>query len=311
MSMMYSLAYINERVRLDPREFMVECDELFHARVARAADMICENIKISPIVLLSGPSGSGKTTTAKKVEEELERRGINSHTVSMDNYFKTVDLETAPRTADGELDFESPYCLDMELMNEHFSMLSAGEEIRIPYFMFARQKRSASQFTPMKLAENEIAIFEGIHALNDDITNTHPEAFKLFISAASDIMNDGEVYFSGQWMRLARRTVRDSKFRGSDAAYTMKLWTNVLHGEQIHIEPFRHKANLELDSSFPYEVSLMKNYATPLFSALPEGTDRYDELQEIARAFEGFVPLSDEFLSPESLLREFVGGGIY
>ena len=52
----------------------------------------------SPIVLLSGPSGSGKTTTALKLEQELVRRGVNTHTISMDNYFKTLNRATAPRT---------------------------------------------------------------------------------------------------------------------------------------------------------------------------------------------------------------------
>ena len=35
--------------------------------------------------------------TAKKIEAKLTEMGINSHAVAMDNYFKTVDLETAPR----------------------------------------------------------------------------------------------------------------------------------------------------------------------------------------------------------------------
>ena len=59
------------------------------------------NLNVSPIVLLSGPSGSGKTTTAMKIEEELERRGVQTHTISMDNYFKTLNPKTAPRTAGG------------------------------------------------------------------------------------------------------------------------------------------------------------------------------------------------------------------
>ena len=63
-----------------------------------AADKILTNLEHSPIVLLSGPSGSGKTTTAMKIAEELQRRGVNTHAVAMDNYFHTINPRTAPRT---------------------------------------------------------------------------------------------------------------------------------------------------------------------------------------------------------------------
>ena len=33
---------------------------------------------------------------AKKIEEELERRGVLSHTISLDNYFKTLNPKTVP-----------------------------------------------------------------------------------------------------------------------------------------------------------------------------------------------------------------------
>ena len=57
----------------------------------------------------------------------------------------------------------------MELLDQHFAALSRGEEIIIPKFEFARQMRNDARGTPLKLGKNEIAIFEGIHALNDDI----------------------------------------------------------------------------------------------------------------------------------------------
>lgn len=309
--MSYALKEINENVANRPEEYVAACDAIYNARISKAADMISVNLEKSPIVLLSGPSGSGKTTTAKKVEEELNRRGIFSHTVSMDDYFKTLNPKTAPRTADGEIDFESPLCVDMELLNEHFTKLAAGEEIRIPYFMFARQKRSASRFTPMRLGKNEIAIFEGIHALNDTITDENPNAFKLFISAASDIEDNGEVMFRREWMRLLRRIVRDNNFRGADALETLNMWSNVMHGEALYIQPFKYKADLTLDSSLPYEVPLMKQYALPLLNELVGKCRPIPEFDQIVNALEQFAVLDEKYVKPESLLREFIGGGIY
>ena len=82
--MAYQLDTINDSVRADPAAFLARCDGAYQKRVEEAADRIIERLDISPIVLLSGPSGSGKTTTALKIEEELERRGIVTHTISLD-----------------------------------------------------------------------------------------------------------------------------------------------------------------------------------------------------------------------------------
>src|SRR5699024_1615020 len=137
------------------------------------------------------------------------------HTVSIDDYFKTIDPKTAPRTADGDVDYESPECVDMELLNEHFDILTKGGEIQIPHFMFARQKRATSITRPLRLGPHEIVIFEGIHALNDEISGKHPEAFKVYISTDSTfVKDDGKVAFEKMWLRMIRGIVRDDNFRG-------------------------------------------------------------------------------------------------
>ena len=309
--MAYNLREINHRAKTDPKGFIEECDAIYHEKIVKAADAIIENRKRSPIVLLSGPSGSGKTTTAMKIEEELERRGVSTVTISMDNYFMTLDPETAPRTPEGEIDFESPALLDMELLNEHFTALEKGEQIRIPYFIFSLQKRSATRFTTLKLRENEIAIFEGIHALNDCITEAHPDAVKLYISASSYFVKDGVTVLDSAGLRLARRVVRDNNFRGTDACTTLKLWSNVLRGEKLYIAPYVHKANISIDSTHPYEVSLLKRYAQPLFEEIPPGTPGYAQLEKIKEAFGCFRELSPRHVSSTSLLREFIGGSAY
>ena len=101
--MAYDLKTINDRARTDPRGFARECDAKYEANVRRAAQKIVENIGHSHVVLLSGPSGSGKTTTAHNIERELESRGVETHTISLDDYYRDVDPATAPRNAQGEL----------------------------------------------------------------------------------------------------------------------------------------------------------------------------------------------------------------
>lgn len=305
--MAYQLSEINAAVRRDPVAFMEEGDARYQDKVNAAADQIMERMKKSPVVLLSGPSGSGKTTTAGKIERELERRGVHSHTISMDDYFIAPDPKIAPRTPEGDLDFESPLMMDLKLLDEHFTRLTRGEEILIPYFEFARRMRNDSKGHPLRLGKDEIAIFEGIHALNTELTGRHPDATRLYISARSDIEDAGQVIFKRTWMRLTRRAVRDYNFRGTDITGTLDMWANVRRGEKLYISPYRSTANLIFDSSLPYEVSVMASYAKPMLSAVPDENQRRHELLELVAAFDRFEPIDPALVPAGSLIHEFIG----
>jgi len=312
--MAYALKELNGAVRSDPKGFVEAGDAAYDRKLENAAKKIAENRKNSRIVLLSGPSGSGKTTTAKKIEAKLEKMGIHSHAVALDNYFQTVDPETAPRNRDGQIDYESPFCLDMELLNRHFKLLDQGEKILIPKFEFARQMRSAIKSHPLRLGKDEIAIFEGIHALNDVITGKNPAAMKVYISARSGVVDeDGKTVFKNTWLRLARRTVRDAKFRAWEPDVTIKMWASVRRGEKLYISPFKDNANLQIDSALPYEVNVIRAYAQPVFDHLHISPDmeRYEEIGHLVEAYPKFEPLDERYVAPDSLLREFIGGGIY
>ena len=308
--MSYSLNEINEAVRQDPKAFAEQCDAEFMQKVKAAAQKIADHRKESHIILLSGPSGSGKTTTAMKIEEELERMGIQTHTISMDNYFNTIDPETAPRNREGNIDYESPFCLDIELLNRHFSMLDRGETIHVPKYEFARQMRSDIRSQPLKLGPDELAIFEGIHALNDVIVGKNPKAFKLYIAARSNVVDaDGGVVFQHPWLRLCRRIVRDYKFRGSDASFTLKMWPNVRRGEKLYISPYKENADLMFDSSLPDELPVLKPFVLPLLEALPQ--DKYEIVPEMLRGLRQIETMEETYVAPDSLVREFIGGSAY
>ncbi len=308
--MAYQLSEINLRTVSDPKGFMEECDEAYRLRVEQAVEKILENKKNSPIILLSGPSGSGKTTTSMKIAASLEKRGVHTHYVAMDDYFKTVDHST-PRTPEGELDLESPLCLDMELLNSHFTQLARGERIYVPKYEFSRRMRIQEPSKSIKLREDEMVVFEGIHALNSMITDVHPEAFKLYISARSDVMFEGRVVFKRTWFRLVRRLVRDYNFRGSDPLETMSMWGNVRRGELHYISPFKDKADFQFDTSFAYELAVFNNTATKLFQAVPEGIERFDELRAVLPALQLFGVIDKKLVADDALIREFIGGGIY
>ena len=308
--MPYSLKELNEAIRSDPKAFADECDAAFAKKVVNAAKKIAEHRGESRVVLLSGPSGSGKTTIALKIEEQLEKMGIETHTISMDNYFNTVDPETAPRNREGAIDFESPFCLDIDLLNRHFAMLDRGETIHVPKYEFARQMRSDILSQPLRLGPDELAIFEGIHALNDIIVGKNPHAFKLYIAARSNLVDeDGSVVFQHAWLRLCRRIVRDYQFRGSDAGFTLKMWANVRRGEKLYISPYKENAHIMFDSSLAFEFAVLKPHVVPLLEAIPAG--KYAVVDDMLKGFEKIEAMDDSCVAPDSLAREFIGGSTY
>jgi len=311
----YDIVEINKRAAEDPEGFAYECEAIYNRKVMEAAASISERAQISRVVFLSGPSGSGKTTTAQKICDAIKKLGIYAHTVSMDMYFLASDREAAPRTDDGEYDLESPYCLDLDLLNEHYRNLDNGEEVVIPFFCFNLQNRDPLKTRTLKLGKDEIVIFEGIHALNDMLADEHPNAYKLYISARSDIEDKNEVCFKRTWTRLLRRIVRDELFRGMGASRTLKMWANVRDGEKRYISPFKYKADLLFDSSMAYEVPVMKRFALDAIreaiDEVPKDTDRLEEMRALLPALMDFEEVDPGLVPRESILREFIGGGIY
>ena len=307
----YDVGMINDRAAREPENFARESEAIFNRKVEEVAAAIAERSAASRVVLLSGPSGSGKTTTAKKICDALEGIGIHAHTVSMDKYYISLDPATAPRTDDGEIDLESPMCLDLDMLNEHFSALERGGEVVIPHFSFKIQARDPSKEMRLRLGSDEVVIFEGIHALNDMLSDKHPNAFKLYISARSDIRRLGELFFMRTWTRLLRRVVRDELFRGTGASETLRMWANVRRGEKEYISPFKYKADVLFDSSMPYEVPVMKHFALEAFRCVPEGAGRIEELRGLLPKLHEFEEVDAAFVPADSILREFIGGGAY
>lgn len=306
----YDIRTINRKALDKPIAYARECEAIYNRKVKETAAAIFENTSFSNVVFLSGPSGSGKTTTAHKICDALKELGINTHNISLDKYFLEHDCNT-PRTKDGEKDLESPYCLDLELLDKHLGAVSRCMEITIPHFCFNMQARDLSKEVKLKPKKDEVVIFEGIHALNDMICDGHPDAYKLYISARSDIVKDGVVCFKRTWTRLLRRIVRDELFRGYGASKTLALWANVREGEKKYISPFKHKADLLFDSSLGYEVPVMKKYAIAALENVPDGTQRLSELRELLPALMEFAEIDSQLVRADSILREFIGGGKY
>jgi len=309
--MTFELTDIIARLENDAAAFVAECEERYTAQVEQAAERILHQIQHNRIILLSGPSGSSKTTTSKRVAEALRRAGVQAHHIALDNYYKTIEPETAPRTPEGDIDYESPDCLDIELLNRHFDMLEAGEEILIPHFNFSFQRREEHRFTPLRLGKNDVAIFEGIHALSPAFTNEHPGALKVYVSPESVIRDQGREVITGAQLRLVRRLIRDDLFRGADPAFTLGMWHNIARGEVLSILPFKPSADLVIDTVLPYEPGVFRPFIGHLLGSVPETTRNYPLLREALRCFSAYPPVDLALVPKDSILREFLGGSVF
>ena len=137
---------INTAIRTNPKAYVTKCDNLYDNRVNAAADTVVSRLNRSRVVLLAGPSSSGKTTTASRLRQALADRGVFTHMISLDDYYRSKNEPDFPKTKDGEPDLEAPEGLDIALIGQHLEALDKGGEIVVPYFDFQIQDQVPEKY---------------------------------------------------------------------------------------------------------------------------------------------------------------------
>ncbi|MDD3165003.1 MAG: nucleoside kinase [Oscillospiraceae bacterium] len=302
---MFELSVMNEAIRRDPVGYIAECDANYFQKVADAADLIAASGK--RVILLAGPSSSGKTTTARNISAALAQHGLHCYAISMDDYYLDVNAATYPQTDTGEIDLESPLCLDIPLFNEQMRALHRGDAVLLPRFDFHTRSRDYTNAQHLQLKKDEVVICEGIHGLNDMFTSQLPHAYTLSVNLHSHVMQNGTEIFLRSWTRLMRRLVRDSNYRNTPLEQTLALWTNVRLGEQRYIAPYISKAHTLVDTALGYEIPVLGHILRDRLAALPRDVANHQLVELILHALPLFAPL-DPALVPESSLlkKEFI-----
>ena len=300
----FDLNALNEDIRRGAEDFIARCDGRYDRLIEETAEKVARNAAQSPIVLLAGPSGSGKTTTAMRIREALKRRGIGSHSVSLDDYYRSPKTPGYPVTETGEIDLESPLGLDIPLLEQHLSDLSAGKPIRVPHFDFKIHDRDETKSWDLALGKDEVVVFEGLHALNPLFTERDPKAFRIYISAATDLYDGDTLLLDHDLFRLLRRCVRDLYHRNAPAEETLGLWKNVCRGERLYITPYKDQADVALNTSLGYELPVLSKIAEPQFFALPDDAPEVDKILAIQRAADRVEPIDPALIPKTSLLRQ-------
>ncbi len=305
--MVCSVAAINQQLKEDAVGFIRQADEAYDRQLTTIAAHIRDHREQCPIVLLSGPSGSGKTTTALIIEKKLDSWGCETHTLSMDNYFHTLTPEQHQLLAEDRLDLESPERVDAALLSEQLQKIAACEPVEIPRFDFHAHAR-AKETTPLLRKPGEIIIVEGIHALNPAVvTLPEEQTIRLYVSVRTRLESAAGDVLHPKWIRLLRRMLRDTLYRGRQVTDTLQMFHSVQRGEDRYIMPYKNRSSFDVDTFFPYEVNVYRRYLLEQLQGLADDPEIAALLPVLAEA----APLDKELVPPTSLIREFVGDSVY
>lgn len=300
--MYIELSEINEKLLTDSQTFIRETDDAYQSRLMEIADDIALHRTERPIILLSGPSGSGKTTTAQMIEKILDDRGIETHTLSLDNYFSPFSAEERALFEAGKLDLESPSRVDSAFLSEQLTAIEEGRPVELPIYDFKESARIMSG-NILHRKPGELVIMEGIHSLNPDVIQIPDETTaKIYVSVRTRITADNEILHPSK-IRLMRRMVRDRLFRKRSLRDTLMMFRSVEEGENKYIMPYKHRSTYDVDTFMAYEICAYKNWLLDDFKNMSDEPELLDAGAFLADA----EALPSENLPATSLIREFVG----
>ena len=308
-----TVGHLNEKVLQGDASELIKIAEAFHEKkIANIADQILQANKTrgAKVVLLSGPSSSGKTTTSKRIGIQLRILGLDPVLISLDDYF--VDRERTPRDESGDYDYEALEAIDLELLNSDLQRLMAGESVEVPRYDFITGTRQWHE-KPLKLNERSILIMEGIHGLNPRLTPSIPrdKKFCIYASCLTAVAMDNLSRISTSDNRLLRRITRDYATRGNNALATLQRWASVRRGECKHIFPYQENADVMINTSLFYEISVLRPKIEPILHEVPDTEPEYAEARRLLKFLDNFTPISPDEIPPTSILREFIGGSSF
>lgn len=286
--------------------FIESCELQFTDQIKKASDDIINDSE-KRFIMIAGPSSSGKTTTTRVLGAYLRSKGYDPICLSTDDYF--VNREDTPKGENGDYDFECLEAVDVKLLNKDLTKLLKGEEVNIPVFNFISGKREYHK-NFIKLKENSIILLEGLHSLNSKLTPQIPDKHKynIYLSPFIPLNIDRHNYISTLDLRLLRRIVRDNRTRGHNVDSTLKTWQSVRNGEEKYIFPYTNQADFIINTALPYEIGVLKVYVEPLLFGVNTDSLYYEEARRLLKFLRNFYPITSEYVSKNSILREFIGG---
>ena len=301
---------LNERICNGGLNEMILVQEALQERkIAEIAHDIVSRDGVK-FVMIAGPSSSGKTSFSHRLSVQLKTHGLRPHPIAVDDYF--VNREDTPLDENGDYNFECLEAIDIKLFNRDMQNLLAGKTVEIPTFNFKTGHREyKGNFKT--LGQDDVLVIEGIHALNDKMSESLPveSKYKIYISALTTLNIDEHNRIPTTDGRLLRRMVRDARTRGASATRTIQMWPSVRRGEEENIFPFQESADAMFNSALIYELAVIKPLAEPLLYSVKPTDPEYHEAKRLLKFLEYFLTVDTVNLPNNSIAREFVGGSCF
>lgn len=292
------------------KEFILTNSLIKNESLMQLASDIIDSENEIKIILVAGPSSSGKTTSANKIKLFLKSFGINTLLISTDDYFK--ERNETPKDEDGNHEYEIIDAIDLDLLKNDLENLCNYKEINPPKYNFFTGKKEYGE-NKIKIKKGDIIIMEGLHCLNDILSENIPKEnkYKVYVSPFTALNIDRHNHISTIDLRLLRRLVRDNIFRGRSVEDTLKTWHKVRNGEEELIFPYQGEADAILNTALIYEVGVLKVFAEPILYSVYSSSPYYEEAKRLLSFLRPFFPISSELVENDSVLREFIGGSIF
>ncbi len=276
-----TVATLNSIVKVNrDRDIILMAEGLHEKKISQIADQIADVSDRVHLVMIAGPSSSGKTTFAQRLSVQMRVNGLKPQPLSMDDYFK--NREDTPKKPNGEYDYENVNALDLDLFHKDLGRILLGEEVAIPTYNFHTGEKEYLGKT-IQLEKRGVLVVEGIHGLNEIISNVVPAAnkIKIYISALTALSFDDFNRIPTTDVRILRRMVRDYQYRGKQAIDTIRTWKSVRDGEDKYIFPFSEDADIMFNTTLIYEFSALKKYAVPLLLQIPQDAPEHREAMRL------------------------------
>ncbi|MEI6806715.1 MAG: AAA family ATPase [Myxococcaceae bacterium] len=176
--------------------------------------------KSPTVVCITGGTAAGKTTFVKNLQSAIGEGG--SVVLGLDGYYLSQSHLTIEEKY--KFNWDHPRVLNWDLVREHLSDLKSSNSAQIPIFDFV----TSSPTGETVLADSaDVIIFEGIHALYDDVIREQLCDHKVFIDIPAE-------------ERLRRRIERDQRERGRSEETTVSgYYASVKPMHEEFIEPIK------------------------------------------------------------------------
>ncbi len=264
------------------------------------------NDHLTAAVLVTGPSSSGKTTFSKRLSSLMKKDGFHCTVISIDDYYHTRDEISRRQPNVEKPDYETIDAFNVSFFKEQMSAFLKGESIRLPRYDFKLGKRVDSGVT-LTPTQKDLLIIEGIHAMNPKMTEglAFARTVGVYICPFDSyaIPEKGEI--TSREIRLMRRSLRDLVHRNSGIMQTLDMWPSVRAGEERYIKPMKQYADFFFNSSFEYEICILKAKLEKEIEKL-----NADELAQLNRylpldLLTAFHSLPEANIPEESIFNEF------